>query len=125
VVVTIIILRQIGLSTSWYNFGDLGLSGSLAVEWECYRKALNSSGVSIMDGDDTLMWTGGDHSGYLSAKNVYLAILSTQDCLVIDGWRRGIWKWTIQLKIKLFTWLAIEGKIHTWDTLQRKGWEGP
>jgi len=49
---------QIRLSTSWYSFGDLGLSGSLAAEWECYRNALNSSGVSIMDDDDTLMWGG-------------------------------------------------------------------
>jgi hypothetical protein len=92
-------LGKIGLSTSWYIFGDIGLSGLLVVEWECYCNALNNSGVSIIDGDDTLMWNEGDHFMFLSAKNVYLAILSTQYCSVIDGWRHGIWKWTIQLKI--------------------------
>ena len=54
-----------------------------------------------------------------------MAYISTHDCNLIKGWRCGIWKWAIQLKIKLFTWLAIEGKIHTWENLQRKGWEGP
>jgi hypothetical protein len=36
-----------------------------------------------------------------------------------------MWKWDMAQKIKLFTWLSIENKILTWDTLQRKGWEGP
>jgi hypothetical protein len=29
------------------------------------------------------------------------------------------------LKIKLFLWLSMEGKILTWDSLQKRGWEGP
>jgi hypothetical protein len=29
------------------------------------------------------------------------------------------------LKIKAFIWLALEGKILTWDSLQKRGWEGP
>jgi len=69
--------EQVGPSTSWYRYGDLGLSGSLVVEWERYRMALIGVGASIHEGDDTLMWTGGDHSGYLTAKNVYLALIST------------------------------------------------
>jgi ribonuclease HI len=31
----------------------------------------------------------------------------------------------IQLKIKLFIWMAAYDKILTWEALQRKGWEGP
>jgi hypothetical protein len=41
------------------------------------------------------------------------------------GWRRAMWKWKIQLKIKLFIWLAMEGKILTWDIIQARGREGP
>jgi hypothetical protein len=41
------------------------------------------------------------------------------------GWKVNIWKWDIQLKIKLFIWMAAEKKILTWDALQKKGWEGP
>jgi hypothetical protein len=51
--------------------------------------------------------------------------LSTKNLRKFGGWRRAIWKWKIQLKIKLFIWLAVEGKILTWDTLQSRGWEGP
>jgi hypothetical protein len=43
----------------------------------------------------------------------------------IRGWRQAVWKWDIQLKIKLFIWLAAENKILTWDNLQQRGWEGP
>jgi hypothetical protein len=31
----------------------------------------------------------------------------------------------IQLKLKLFLWLAANGKVLTWEALQKKGWEGP
>jgi hypothetical protein len=43
----------------------------------------------------------------------------------VETWRRSIWKWKVQLKIKLFISLALEGKILTWDSLQKRGWEGP
>jgi hypothetical protein len=36
-----------------------------------------------------------------------------------------MWTWDIALKIRLYTWLAVENKILTWDNLQKKGWEGP
>jgi hypothetical protein len=37
----------------------------------------------------------------------------------------ALWNWQIQLKIKLFLWLATNHKVLTWDSLQKKGWEGP
>jgi hypothetical protein len=114
-----------GLSPTWYSHFDLDLSGPMENEWDRFIKVLTNSGVSIGDDRDNLMWTGGDHSGNLSSKNVYMAYISTQGNNKITGWRRGLWKWSIQLKIKLFTWLTIEGKIHTWEILQRKGWIGP
>jgi hypothetical protein len=86
------------------------LTGTLATEWEQFCLALISSGASIQDRDDALMWTGGDNSGSLTVKNVYMALLSTQSCPRIDGWRQKLWKWEIQLKIKLFIWLAAEEK---------------
>jgi hypothetical protein len=43
----------------------------------------------------------------------------------MEGWRRHLWQLDLAQKIKFFTWLAIENKILTWDTVQRKGWEGP
>ena len=45
--------------------------------------------------------------------------------ILINGWRENLWSWNIAQKIKLFTWLIIENKIHIWDNLQRKGWVCP
>ena len=71
------------------------------------------------------MWTVGDSSRILSTKNVYNALISTLDYPTVGGWKLNLWKWNIQLKIKLFIWLDGNQKVLTWDTLQRKGWEGP
>jgi ribonuclease HI len=71
------------------------------------------------------MWIGGDSSGYLTVKNAYLALLSTQNLSIFKGWRKSLWKWDMQQKIKLFLWLAAENKILTWENLQQRGWVGP
>jgi hypothetical protein len=71
------------------------------------------------------MWTGGDNSSNLTIKNVYTTISNTLRQNNIGVWRKYMWSWNIAHKIKLFTWLIIENKIHTWDILQKKGWVGP
>jgi hypothetical protein len=83
------------------------LSGNLAAEWDLFRKSLIGAGVSIRDTPDQLLWTGGNSSGILSVKNAYMALFSTFNIQFMD-WRHKIWKWDIQLKIKLFIWLALE-----------------
>jgi hypothetical protein len=113
------------LQKTWLCSDDLGLAGELAAEWDLYRRALIGAGATIRDTEDKLMWTGGNSSGTISVKNAYLALISTKKFLILGGWRHNIWKWDLQLKIKLFIWLAVEQKILTWDILQQKGWEGP
>lgn len=41
------------------------------------------------------------------------------------SWLSLLWRWDLPLKVKLFVWLASKGKPLTWDTLRRRGWEGP
>jgi len=81
--------------------------------------------MQLQNQEDALIWTGGDRSGSLTVKNIYCALVKKKWQYVIGGWRRHMWNWDMAQKIKLFTWLSIENKILTWDTLQRKGWEGP
>jgi hypothetical protein len=57
-------------------------------------------------------------------KNAYDAILSTMNLSIFQEWKKNIWKWGIPLKITLFLWLAVEGRLSTWDKLQAKGWIG-
>jgi hypothetical protein len=70
----------------WRSSEDLGLTGNLALEWKNYIRALNSSGVQLRTGEDNLLWTGGDQSRVLSAKNVYNA-------LAIKCWPHQISSW--------------------------------
>jgi hypothetical protein len=113
------------ITEAWLSSEVLGIRGRLATEWEQYRRALLGAGITIRDSTDTLVWTGGDSSGNMTVKNVYSALISTLDYPIGGGWKVNLWKWNIQLKIKLFIWLAGNKKVLTWDTLQNKGWEGP
>jgi hypothetical protein len=103
----------------------VGTSGSLAIEWNSFCKALIDSGIHLQPRDDFLIWTGGDHSGILTVKNVYNAMEKKFWPQQIAGWRRQMWSWDLAYKIKLFIWLAVENKILTWEILQKRGWEGP
>jgi hypothetical protein len=64
-------------------------------------------------------------TGNITVKNIYSALISTQDYPIWRGWKVNLWKWNLQLKIKLFIWMAAENRILSWDVLQKKGWEGP
>jgi hypothetical protein len=72
-----------------------------------------------------LLWTGGDGSRRPTVKNIYLSLAKKKWMTVIGGWKRDLWKWDLAQKIKLFIWLSSENKILTWDSLQKKGWQGP
>jgi hypothetical protein len=72
-------------SPQWIGSSDLELSGDLAAEWDRFRQALQSSGITLTKNDDELQWIGGDASGIITSKNVYLAICATQN-LLIDFW---------------------------------------
>jgi hypothetical protein len=118
-------LDQVSTTTNWIRSNELGITGDLAAEWDQFRISTYWFRSLHQDKDDELMWTRGDSSGFLTVKNAYMALLSTQRLPSFGGWRLKVWKWDIQLKIKLFIWLAMENKILTWDNLQQKGWEGP
>jgi len=113
------------ITETWLSSGSLGLRGRLASKWEQYRKALRGACIAIRNLADTLVWTRGDSSGNMTVKNVYSALISTLDYPIEGRWMLNLWKWNLQLKIKLFLWLVGNHKVLTWDTLQKKGWEGP
>jgi hypothetical protein len=81
--------------------------------------------VQIINKPEELRWTRGDNSGFLTMKNVYLALANKLWLHPIGGWQKKLWTWDCALKIKLFTWLYVANKILTWDNLQHKGWIGP
>jgi hypothetical protein len=118
-------LRPGTICSTWYDSGDLNLSGVLATEWEGYRSALIESGVQLRNRPDALIWTGGDSYGQISAKNVYNALMTLQWSVRTGGWRKRVWSWKCPLKLKLFFWLVVESRVLTWDNLQHRGHVGP
>jgi hypothetical protein len=109
----------------WISAKDLGISGDLQVEWEQYCRYLNEAGVSLCEKEDTLIWIGGDSSRRMSVKNIYATLISIYEWPQSKGWKYKLWKWEIELKKKLFIWLATENKMLMWQVLQGKGWKGP
>jgi hypothetical protein len=72
----------------WWSNTDLELIGELVKEWDNYMKALSGAGMTLQeDSKDLLIWTGGNTSGRMTAKNFYNAILTTHG---LPRWRS--WK---------------------------------
>jgi hypothetical protein len=113
------------ISSNWHTNEDLNLAGHLREEWNLYRRALINNGVLIQQKSDSLKWAGGNKSGVISVKNIYLASENLRWSHILGGWRRASWGWTVPLKIKLFIWLLAEEKILLWGNLQRRGHSGP
>jgi hypothetical protein len=113
------------LPNSWLGSDDLFLEGPIATEWNSYISALKSSGVSLSNQSDSLLWAGGDATGSISVKNLYATLLQQLILGADNSWFLQIWKWAVPLKLKLFIWLAGKEKILSWDVLRWRGWEGP
>jgi hypothetical protein len=109
----------------WINSGRLNLNGDAASEWDTFTSALRSAGISLNSDSDTIIWAGGDASGVISIKNIYMALLQQLNFGTDLLWLHRLWKWPIPLKIKLFIWLSAKGKVLTWEMLRKRGWEGP
>jgi hypothetical protein len=103
----------------------MGFGADTEMEWDIFWLALADSCAILQETKDRLMWIGGDLSGVPSVVFFYRSICTTKNLVKAEKWRMLLWKWNIQLKIKLFLWLAMEWKILTWDLLQRRGWVGP
>jgi hypothetical protein len=111
--------------SNWKDSEELELTWELSTKWLQFRWALQAAGVIVTGNEDELIWTGGNTSGVISVKNVYEALLSTQNLPLITSWRIQMWKWNIPQKIKRFLWLAVNNKILTWKNIQHRGWIGP
>jgi hypothetical protein len=113
------------LPDRWLHSSSLQLHDPLAKEWDAFASSLNSAGISLSNEQDTLLWAGGDGSGSLSVRNVYEALLHSQNFTAESPGLLKIWKWSLPLKILLFFWLCTKNRILTWEALRRRGWQGP
>jgi hypothetical protein len=92
------------ITQNWKTSDELGLTGLINTEWSLYRRTLINNGIHLQEKEDILKWTGGDCSGCITVKNVYLAVENIESWNEkLDGWKKAMWKWNCPLKIKLFT----------------------
>jgi hypothetical protein len=109
----------------WLHSRDFPLIGSMAREWDSFLAALKQAGISLTEARDALIWARGDATGRVTVKNIYVALLPTQDVAALPPWLFQMWKWPIPLKLILFIWLCANEKALTWEVLRKKGWHGP
>jgi hypothetical protein len=64
------------LGDHWLSGEELQLDFDLYRKWIGYTHSLMDAGIRLQDRPDVLLWTGGDQSGSLTAKNVYLVLAS-------------------------------------------------
>jgi len=48
------------LGVTWLNSSDLDLDVDFTLEWDGFIQHLKEAGVSLLEGPDSLIWTGGD-----------------------------------------------------------------
>ena len=62
------------LGEHWLNGTDLQLDSVLKDEWDDFTQQLTDADIRLQERLDALIWTGGDSTGFLTAKNVYQAL---------------------------------------------------
>ena len=92
------------------------LSGETLQMWEELKNVC--ADVSLRDHPDTLIWKL-DPKGF-SVRSVYRTL--KMGTLAYPF--KGVWKFKIPAKVKVFLWLAIRNSILTKNVLHRRGWEG-
>jgi hypothetical protein len=70
----------------WLGGTELSLSGQEVVEWTRFTSALKNAGISLIEEPDSLRWAGGDASGFISVKNIYIALINQQALESDSSW---------------------------------------
>ena len=72
----------------------------------------------------TLVWDRGKY-GSITAEELYSSEIEELYPSTGIWWHHVIWRWDAPLKILCFLWLALSGRILTWDVLCKRGFSGP
>jgi hypothetical protein len=103
---------------------DLGLTGASSILYKKYIEALQIGHIRLIDREDELVWKK-DPSGVYTPKLGYIALNLDLFQQQQSWWWKGLWKLKCPQKSKLFLWATLNGKIPTWDILQKRQFEGP
>jgi hypothetical protein len=102
----------------WKRATDLGLTGAFATQYKNYIAALQVGHIRLIDREDKLVWQK-DPSGAYTPKMSYIALSMDLFQQHQIWWWKGLWKLKCPQKAKIFLWAALNGKVPTWEILQK------
>jgi len=59
----------------WLNVGDLGLFGSIVLEWDNFISCLYVNGIFLKEGEDSLFWRENIINGQVTTREVYNSLV--------------------------------------------------
>ena len=69
---TRIFVPGINLSPHWLSAMELGLTGALAIEWDCYIRGLYESSISLNNKPDRIIWKADGQTRIVKAHLAYI-----------------------------------------------------
>ena len=84
---------------------------------------LNQSQVQLRDREDVMIWDSAPRGKY-TPKGGYLKLSEIGFEREAKWWWKKLWKIHSPPKTRLFLWCVLENKVPTWDTLQKRGFQG-
>jgi hypothetical protein len=82
------------------------LTGDLATEWRNFLTLLKSSGISLNNSKDKIVWSWNKAVGNVTTNLAYQSISFINTTEDIRWWYKSIWKVKIPVKIICFMWLV-------------------
>jgi hypothetical protein len=116
---------DVGTNQGWLEANHLGLSRELATKWSNFLLVLRSSGISLNNSKDKIVWSWNMAMGSVTANLAYQSISFINH---MDGnrwWYKSIWKVNIPSKIICFMWLCLKDCILTGANYRKRGGIGP
>jgi hypothetical protein len=114
-----------GFTQRWIDANQLGLSGDLATEWNNFLLILKSSGITLNNTNDKIVWSWNKAMGTITANLAYQSISNNYHKERTRWWFKSIWKVNIPSKITCFMWLCLKDCIITGANYRKQGGIGP
>jgi len=108
----------------WLSGDFLALEGRWQEEWRAFRTGLLNSHIRITNEPDELRWVH-SQTGFYSPKKGYDWLMSQKGWEEPNWWAKPLWKLKGPAKTRLLFWCVLQGKVPTWDFLQKRGKNGP
>ena len=111
--------------SGWKLAHSLGLIGMVAGEWDDFLVQLREAEITLNTVLDSLVWKGNMKNDIVTTKLAYESLLKVHSSFQSMWWHSVLWMKKVARKIKCFFLLTLNHKILLWDSLQRRGFQGP